>query len=136
LADRYKFNLTSDYLRLRPDCSIEPLALGSDFWPQLMSGKLGDFHHEYLVTMGSYQSDWTNWECHPKGDEIVIVLTGHAVMVLETADGEERIDLASPGDYVCIPRNTWHTAKIALSTSMLFITAGEGTTHRAVAATR
>src|SRR5512139_1716435 len=109
VAERYKYNLSADYLRLRPDASAEPLALGNDFWPQLMSGKLGDFHHEFLVTMGVHDRDWTSWECHPNGDEIVVVLTGRAVMVLETAAGEERIELVSPGDYVRIPRNTWHT---------------------------
>jgi oxalate decarboxylase/phosphoglucose isomerase-like protein (cupin superfamily) len=132
VAQRYKYNLTADYLRLKPDASVEPLALGDHFWPQLMSGKLGDFHHEYLVTMGSHERDWTSWECHPGGDEIVLLLTGRAVMVLETAQGEERVELAAPGDYVRIPRDTWHTAKMAEPTSMLFITAGEGTKHRPV----
>ena len=133
MGERYKFNLTSDYLRLRPDSSAEPLALGNEFWPQLMSGKLGDFHHEYLVTMGSHERDWTSWECHPNGDEIVVLLAGRAQMVLETPAGEERVDLAAAGDYVRIPRNTWHTARIGAPTSMLFITAGEGTQHRAAA---
>jgi quercetin dioxygenase-like cupin family protein len=33
----------------------------------------------------------------------------------------------NPGDTVIVPRGAWHTAKIAGTTSMLFITPGEGT---------
>ena len=44
------FNLTSTYLRLSNDTSIEPLHVNDGFWPRLMSGQLGTFHHEYLVT--------------------------------------------------------------------------------------
>jgi mannose-6-phosphate isomerase-like protein (cupin superfamily) len=124
-------NLNSAYLRLRPDASIEPLPLGADFWPQLMSGKLGDFHHEYLVTMFAYEHDWTSWERHPAGDEIVCLLTGAVTLVLELQNGHREILLQAAGDYVCIPRNTWHTAKTSTPSSMLFITAGEGTEHRA-----
>lgn len=130
---RYKFNLTADYLRLRPDCSVEPLSLGNEFWPQLMSGRLGDFHHEYLVTMLTHDRDWTSWECHPNGDEIVALISGRAVLVMETAAGNERVELAAPGDYVRIPRDTWHTAEIPAPATILFITPGEGTKHRAAA---
>ncbi len=130
MSERYQYNLGSDHLRLRPDSSIEALPLGADFWPQLMAGKLGDFHHEYLVTMNAYERDWPSWECHPNGDEIVLLLSGRATMVLETANGEIAVELAATGDYVRIPRNTWHTSRTTVPTKMLFITAGEGTKVR------
>jgi mannose-6-phosphate isomerase-like protein (cupin superfamily) len=133
VVERLKFNLESDHLRLRPDSSIEPLTLGAEFWPQLMSGKLGDFHHEYLVTINAYDRDWPSWECHPNGDEIVLLLSGRVTMVLETPTGEERVELAATGDYVRIPRDTWHTSKTSTPTKMLFITAGEGTKIRPLA---
>ena len=41
-------------LRLRPDNSAEPIHIGDDFWQRLMSGKLGTFHREYLVTTFAY----------------------------------------------------------------------------------
>jgi len=133
MVERLKFDLNTDYLRLRADCSVEPLALGNEFWPQLMSGKLGDFHHEYLVTMLAHDRDWTSWECHPCGDEIVVLLSGRAILVLQTVAGEAQVELASPGEYVRIPRDTWHTARILAPSSMLFITPGEGTKHRPTA---
>ena len=79
-------SLSSTYLRLRPDSSIEPLPV-EGFWPRLMSGELGDFHNEYLVTSAQYAADWPAWEMHPHGEEIVCLLSGAARMVLEAADG-------------------------------------------------
>ena len=77
------FNLATTYLRLRPDTSIETLPVNDEFWPRLMSGALGTFHHEYLVTMHGFTADWPNWEQHPNGDEIVCLLEGRVTMVLE-----------------------------------------------------
>ena len=123
-------NLSSTYLRLRADCSIEKLPVDG-FWPQLMQGKLGDFHHEYLVSAGEYGADWPNWEMHPNGDEIVCLLEGSATMLIAAPDGSrEEILLQGPGSFAFVPRGRWHTATIATSASFLFITAGEGTQHR------
>ena len=124
------FNLATTYLRLRPDTSIETLPVNDEFWPRLMSGALGTFHHEYLVTMHGFTADWPNWEQHPNGDEIVCLLEGRVTMVLEQ-DGRERlVELSETGGYVLVSRGTWHTARTRTPCRMLFITAGEGTKHR------
>jgi mannose-6-phosphate isomerase-like protein (cupin superfamily) len=124
------FNLETTYLRLRNDASIEPLPVNAEFWPRLMTGALGTFHHEYLVTMYEYAADWPNWEMHPNGDEIVCLLEGHVTFVLERDALEQHLELAEPGAYVLVPRGTWHTAKTSTRCRMLFVTAGEGTQHR------
>ncbi|MET0279656.1 MAG: cupin domain-containing protein [Steroidobacteraceae bacterium] len=124
-------NLASTFLRLRPDSSIEPIPVDG-FWPRLMGGELGDFRHEYLVTSAQFAADWKGWEMHPHGEEIVCVLCGAARLLLEAPDGaRSEVELTTAGSYVLVPRGTWHTARIAAPTSMLFITAGEGTQHRA-----
>lgn len=124
------FNLSSTYLRLRPDSSIEKLPVDG-FWPKLMQGELGDFRHEYLVTTAEYGADWPNWEMHPNGDEIVCLLAGSATMVLAAPDGSrDEVALTAPGSFAFIPRGRWHTAKLATPARFLFITAGEGTQHR------
>jgi mannose-6-phosphate isomerase-like protein (cupin superfamily) len=124
-------NLQSTYLRLRPDSSIEKLPVDASFWPRLMSGQLGNFHHEYLVTSYTYDSDWPSWEMHPGGDEIVCLISGRVDFILEAADGQHStIELAQPGSFAFVPKGTWHTAKTATPTTRLFITAGEGTQHR------
>jgi quercetin dioxygenase-like cupin family protein len=125
-----RFNLSSAYLRLRPDSSIEPLPLDDDFWPRLMTGKLGDFHHEYLVSTFTHERDWVSWERHPAGEEVVCLLSGAATLVLDTPGDPTRVVLQEAGDYVLVPRNTWHTAQFTMPARLLFITPGEGTENR------
>jgi mannose-6-phosphate isomerase-like protein (cupin superfamily) len=126
------FNLASTYLRLRADVSAEPLPVDATFWQRISTGQLGDFHNEYLVTMHSYDQDWPMWEMHPNGDEIVGLLSGAAVFILEMAGGPKRVELEEPGSYVIVPKGTWHTAKANGRCCLFFITPGEGTQHRAV----
>ena len=124
-------NIESTYIRLRPDSSIEKLPVDASFWPRLMEGQLGDFHHEYLVTGYTFSSDWPSWEIHPNGDEIVLMISGKATMILEAKEGRhEQVQLEEPGSFAFVPRNTWHTARIHAESRMLFITAGEGTRNR------
>jgi mannose-6-phosphate isomerase-like protein (cupin superfamily) len=124
------YALSSTYLRLRPDASVEPLHVGDDFWQRIMTGKLGTFHNEYLVTTFSYDRDWPNWEKHPNGDEIVMLLEGSTTMVLEVDGREQLVELGDGCSYVVVPRGTWHTARTRKACRMLFITPGEGTEHR------
>ena len=123
-------DLDATYARLRPDASIEPLPVGSDFWQRIGRGELGSFHHEYLVTSHAFDTDWPTWEMHPAGDEIVCLLSGAVTFVLEREGREEEIVLDGPARYVVVPRGTWHTARARGPARMLFITAGEGTEHR------
>jgi mannose-6-phosphate isomerase-like protein (cupin superfamily) len=123
-------NIQSTFLRLRPDCTVEKLPFDATFWPRLMGGELGDFHHEYLVTCYTYAEDWPSWECHPNGDEIVLMLSGQATFILESPGGNIVLSLERTGDYAFVPRGTWHTAHTSTATTMLFITAGEGTLNR------
>ncbi len=121
-------NLNTTYLRLRPDASIEELAVDDTFWQRIGAGELGDFHNEYLVTVNSFDSDWPFWERHPNGDEIVCLISGRITFVLE---GIGERELSKPGDFAFVPKGTWHTARVAEPTTMVFITAGEGTEHKA-----
>ncbi len=126
-------HLATTYLRLKPDGMAEKLPVDASFWPNLMAGKLGDFHHEYLVTMYTYDQNWSSWEQHPNGDEMVFLISGAADFILEMPDGEgeQIIEVRQPGDYAFVPKGTWHTANPLQPTTMLFITAGEGTQNRA-----
>lgn len=119
--------LATTHLRLKPDARIERLPVGDDFWPRLISGKLGTFHNEYLVTTSSYESNWPQWEQHPVGDEIVILLHGSVDFIVETAEGLQTVEVRKPGDYAFVPMGCWHTADVLEPSTMLFITAGEGT---------
>ena len=88
------------------------------------------FRGRLLVSMFSFESDWPTWERHPAGDEVVVLLYGGADMVLDKPAGRKTVRLAKPGDYVVVPKGTWHTARIDMPTRMLFVTPGEGTQNR------
>ncbi len=121
--------LEDTYLRLRPGGSVELLP-AEGFWPKLMSGQLGAFHHEYLVTSMEQSGSWTSWEQHPLGDEIVCLLSGHVTLVQERDGTQVRTELKRPGEFAVNPRGTWHTADVHAASRLLFITAGEGTLTR------
>jgi|GEM_PF-377313 len=84
-----------------------------------------------LVSLYRFRESWTSWEMHPAGAEVVVCIAGQMELIQEHADGShERIRL-SPGEYAVNPPGTWHTADIPAEATGLFITAGEGTEHRA-----
>jgi quercetin dioxygenase-like cupin family protein len=127
------YGLGSTFLRLRPDATVEPLQVDETFWSRISSGELGSFHNEYLVAYFEFDRDWSTWERHPNGDEIVCLIAGTVTFVLDEGAEHREIELDRSGAYVIVPKGTWHTAKTTTSARMLFITAGEGTQIRAKA---
>ena len=81
-----------------------------------------------LLSALSMGADWTNWEMHPAGDEILFMLEGKATFVLDLADGFREIAL-NAGRLLVIPKGVWHTAKVSQPTRLLAITAGSGSTR-------
>jgi mannose-6-phosphate isomerase-like protein (cupin superfamily) len=49
----------------------------------------------------------SEWERHPVGDEIVMVIDGRTTMFFLT-DGEETSAELGAGELVVVPQNTWH----------------------------
>jgi quercetin dioxygenase-like cupin family protein len=84
-----------------------------------------------LVALHSFTEDWTSWEMHPHGSEMVICTEGRMTVIQELLDGRlERITLGV-GDYVINPPGIWHTADVeGEAATALFITAGLGTENR------
>jgi mannose-6-phosphate isomerase-like protein (cupin superfamily) len=83
-----------------------------------------------LVSQYSFTEDWTSWEMHPHGAEVVICTAGALVLVQEFPDGRRASLALAAGEYAINPPGVWHTADIAEPASAIFITAGEGTQHR------
>jgi mannose-6-phosphate isomerase-like protein (cupin superfamily) len=114
------FDLSSTYLRLRADTTIEPLPVDKTFWSRIATGQLGPFHNEYLVVCHEFDTDWSVWEMHPKGDEVVCLLCGSVTFLLERERGTQEIELKESGAYVIVPKGTWHTARTNSPCRMLF----------------
>lgn len=130
-------DLLQNYLLLERDGEAVLLPGGGDFWSQLMSGDPADpgirrllgSEHGRLLSGLSMGADWTNWEMHPAGDEILFMLEGKATFILDLSDGLKEVVL-SEGRLLVIPRGVWHTAKVSEPARLLAITAGQGTQHR------
>jgi quercetin dioxygenase-like cupin family protein len=82
-----------------------------------------------LLMVETTPADWTTWERHPAGDEIVIVLEGKAVFIQEI-DGEARRMPVGPGSTVINPAGVWHTADVEQPMKAVYITPCPGTHHR------
>ncbi len=83
-----------------------------------------------LISCFEFERDWSSWEIHPNGDEIVILLSGEVTFVFQLDKEEKHIYLSGQGAYVIVPKNVWHTARTNVKTKMLFITPGEGTKNK------
>lgn len=84
-----------------------------------------------LVAMYSFTESWDVWEMHPVGDEVVICTEGKMKLIQEFPDGRVESLMLLAGEYAINPAGVWHTADISEQASAVFITAGEGTQHRA-----
>ncbi len=83
-----------------------------------------------IVSLSRFEAPWTSWEMHPSGEEVVCCIQGHMTLRQQVPDGAERSAELGPGDYVVNPPGVWHTADADGPVVALFITVGEGTTHK------
>ena len=83
-----------------------------------------------LIMVETSTTSWASWECHPEGDEIVIVLEGKGIFI-QQIDGETRKLPFGPGSTIINPAGVWHTADIDLPVKAIYITPCPGTQHRA-----
>lgn len=126
------FQFLDTYVHLGERGAAVPLTVTESFWPDLIAGKLDHLGPGRLVTYYDFSEDWDSWEVHPKGDELVCLVSGSMDFVLEKPGGNTVVELREPGAFLIVPRGTWHTARVLAPSKALFVTAGEGTTHRPV----
>jgi mannose-6-phosphate isomerase-like protein (cupin superfamily) len=101
------------------------------FYPDL-DKSFPNFGGHYLIQQFAFSEPWGMWEMHPKGDEFVYLLAGDVDFLLKAPSEEpKRVRVHEPGSYVIVPQGYWHTAEPNAPTSMLFVTAGEGTMNEA-----
>lgn len=102
-------------------------SISQNFYAEL-DEEYGSFKDHILIQQFSFSEAWPTWEMHPEGDEMVFLIAGDTDLVLSEKDGSETvIRVTTPGEYVVVPKGTWHTARPHAATTMLFITPGEGT---------
>ena len=128
MPDAQIYRLSETFVAVDDEGGSRPLPVTESFWGDLASGALGDFSR--LLSVLPQTEDWTMWEMHPCGEEVVLLLDGDVELQLESDGEQTRVRLSEAGSYVLIPRGTWHTATVHRAGTMLFLTPGEGTQHR------
>jgi hypothetical protein len=109
------------------DPRVELLDLSPDFWKHLAART--DLGGGRLVSAYRFTEDWSSWERHPAGEELVVQFAGAMDFVLDVAGDERIVELRGRAGVV-VPRNVWHTARVLAPSDALFITPGDGTEHR------
>ena len=108
----------------------EPRFTGMEWYEAYGERHCDDLDEGRLVSLFRFDGNWSSWEMHPAGDEVVCCLEGHMTLHQELAEGSSHSCELGPGDYAINPRGTWHTADAVEPVVALFITVGKGTTNR------
>lgn len=120
------FDLATIFVHLEDGGAAVLLPVDEDFWsdmdPRLERGR--------LVSRFRNDGDWPNWEMHPSGDELVLLLSGRMTFIMEGTEGSVYRTELSAGEAILVPRGTWHTADVPEPAEALFVTPGSGTRHR------
>jgi mannose-6-phosphate isomerase-like protein (cupin superfamily) len=112
---------------ISPANLVQLKAVTDNFYQEL-DQEFDNFKGHMLVSQASFNEPWSTWEIHPQGDELVFLIEGETDLVLWNEDGKENIiRMATAGEYVVVPKATWHTARPHKQSTVLFITPGEGT---------
>jgi mannose-6-phosphate isomerase-like protein (cupin superfamily) len=126
------FDLKSTFIHLGLGARATPLP---DFrWtPEYLAGYeqrfASDGDEGRIVVMNLQDATWDQWERHPAGEEVVVLLSGRVDLIQEIDGSERRVELR-PGLAVVNPPGVWHTAEVHEPGDALFITPGRGTEHR------
>jgi len=123
------FSLADTYIHLRADDSAQTMEGGAKFWASI--GKRDDLDAGRLIGKTGQSKDWDQWERHPAGDEILVLLSGEMDLVLDMPKGEERARVRA-GETFVVPKGVWHRAIVHKAGELMFITPGAGTEHRPV----
>jgi mannose-6-phosphate isomerase-like protein (cupin superfamily) len=134
------FNPVDTYAFLQDGGAAHPFAVTERFWRELMAGthrepgalpeaRLAGEGDGWLLSAYAYADGDTHWECHPRGDEILVVLSGAMDAVLELPQGERVVPLTA-GIACVVPRGVWHRLRTREPARLLALTYGKGTQHR------
>jgi hypothetical protein len=47
----------------------------------------------WLVTAGHPEAEWPHWEMHPKGEELIFLLSGSVELIVEDEGGEHVVPM-------------------------------------------
>ena len=119
------------HLGLGATAVAQPAFTGMEWYADYAARTVDDGIEGRLVSFYSFSENWDSWEMHPSGAEVVVCTAGSITLHQEMADGSKATVTLGPGSYAINRPGTWHTADVDGHATVLFITAGFGTEHRA-----
>jgi quercetin dioxygenase-like cupin family protein len=123
------FDLERTFLFIDGAGGLVAQPVGPDFWNTIGSNPDAG---GTMVSASTDSGDWTRWEMHPNGAEVLVILDGRPVLWLELADGRLEHHAAQTGSTIIVPKGAWHRVECDHPYKILYITYGAGTTHRPV----
>lgn len=126
------FDLSSTFVHLGLGSTAIPLddfEWTAEFLSRYEADHSADGDEGRLVLVAASEADWSFWERHPAGDEVVFLISGRATVIQEIEGSERRVAL-SAGEATINPRGAWHTTDVHEPGKVLFVTPGFGTEHR------
>lgn len=130
MAKAHKLSENWIHLGLGATAETQPPFDGMQWYEAYEQRSKTDGREGRLVSMHSFSADWESWELHPLGSEIVVCTAGAMTLIQQTSAATLRIDL-NAGEYAINAPGVWHTAEVEENAEALFITAGQGTEHKA-----
>lgn len=124
-------SIANEFIVMSPDKRATIETADQDLY-QRLDERYNNFSGHELISHYEFSADWDASEMHPHGDEVVMLLSGEASLILQFDTGDEAFFLKNVGDYVIVPKGVWHTARTSVPTKLLFITPGEATEGKPV----
>jgi len=121
------FDPLANFVHLPDGPAATLLEVTPDFWQKLAARS--DLRGGRLVSAYRFTEDWTSWERHPAGDELVLQLSGAMDFVVDDGGSERTVSLRGRAALV-VPHGAWHTARVLEPSEAIFVTRGDGTEHR------
>jgi mannose-6-phosphate isomerase-like protein (cupin superfamily) len=125
-------DLFSTFVQLGAGGTAAPVPWTPDFWRRLSVAE-GD--RVVGAKHGREPGDFhpAEWEMHPHGEELLLVLSGALDVILDSPDGERTIALTAGGACL-VPRGVWHRLTMHQPSDLLFVTPPSGTRLRPLGA--
>lgn len=120
------FDPRTTYVHLKAS-GAAPVEAGPQFWADLSDGRCA--YPGRLAMILPMVDDFPHWERHPQGEELIIMLAGVCLLIVETDAGDVRTRLEA-GQAVLVPAGAWHRAEVLEPGEALFVTEGEASEHR------
>ena len=85
--------------------------------------ELSDYR-DGAIYLGHYAGN-SEWERHPLGDEMVMVVEGETTLIL-LEENEEVRNMLKTGELIVVPKNTWHRFETPNGVKIMSVTPEPG----------